>query len=114
MEAFAIALVTDPLRYIAYIFALFGAIGTLLFMAGFGGGIKFIFTYAEDAHHMAHARARIVWGVLICMVTLGLWEIVRVVIGQAPLGYLWLSLFLLTPLWIPALMKLAKGGGGGH
>jgi|GEM_PF-6602479 len=106
------ALVADPLRYIEYLFALSGAIGGVLFIAGFGSGARHIFTYGEDKHHMEHCRARIIWGTLICMVTLGLWEIVRVILGQAPLSYLIISLVLLTPAWIPWLRGLAKGGGG--
>lgn len=112
MDAFFAALVSDPLRYIEYIFAFFGAMGGVLFIAGMGSGARHMFTYGEDADHMHHVRARATWGIVLCMVTLGLWEIVRVVIGEAPISYLILSLFLLTPLWIPWLRRLAKGGGG--
>jgi hypothetical protein len=106
------ALVHDPLRYIEYLFAFLGAMGAVLFIAGIGSGARHIFTYAEDDHHMTHTRARALWGIIICMVMLGWWEVLRVIIGQAPLSYLWLALLLLTPLWIPWLKKLAKGGGG--
>ena len=34
------ALYADPLRYIEYLFALFGAIGGVLFIAGFGSGAR--------------------------------------------------------------------------
>ncbi len=112
MNAFLAGLVHDPLRYIEYIFALCGALGAVLFIAGFASGARHIFTYGESWDHMQHVRMRIVWGVLVCMVTLGLWEIVRVIIGQAPLSYLILSFVLLTPLWIPWLKKLTSSGGG--
>jgi hypothetical protein len=109
------ALYQDPLRYVEYIFAFLGSLGLLLFIAGFGSGFRHVFTYGEDDHHMAHARGRAMWGVLVCMVVLGLWEIVRVILGQVPLTYLWLSLILLTPLWIPWIKGLLSGkGGGGH
>jgi hypothetical protein len=114
MDAFLNAIYADPLRWVEYVFAFFGGLGMLMFIAGFGSGARHMFTYAEDADHMKHARARITWGVLLCMATLGFWEILRVIIGSAPLTYLWLSLLMLTPLWIPWLWKLAKGGGGGH
>ena len=105
------ALYQDPLLYISYLFAFFGAMGGVLFLSGFSSGFRHVFTYSEDWNHMQHTRTRTVWGILMCMVTLGFWEILRVIIGQAPLSYLWLSLLMLTPLWIPWLKKL---GGGGH
>ena len=114
MDSLVLAFIEDPLRYIAYLFAFFAAVGVLLFVAGFSGAIPHIFTYSESAHHMEHARSRAIWGLLICMVVLGLWETLRVIVGQAPLSYLWLSLILLTPLWIPWVKGLLKGGGGGH
>jgi hypothetical protein len=114
MEAFLDVLYTDPLRYIEYLFAFFGAMGMVLFFAGFGSGARHLFTFGESADHMHHVRARIIWGILLCMVTLGLWEILRVILGLAPLSYLILSLLLLTPLWIPWLRGAFKGGGGGH
>jgi hypothetical protein len=112
MDAFLSAFFQDPMRYIAYGFAFFSAVGIVLFLRGFGSGMPHLFTYSEDAEHMEHARARAVWGVLVCMVVWGLWEVVRVVVGQAPPSYLILSLLLLTPLWIPWLKKAASGGGG--
>jgi hypothetical protein len=114
MDGFFSALTHNPMHYISYAFAFFGGLGMLLFLSGWGSGMPHIFTFSESQHHMDHARARAVWGILLCMVTLGWWEIVRVITGEAPLTYLWLSLALLTPLWIPWLKKLAAGGGGGH
>lgn len=114
MDALLSAFLSDPMRYIGYLFAFFGAMGIILFIAGFGSGLPHLFTFAESAHHMEHSRGRIVWGLLVCMVVLGLWEIVRVIAGQVPLSYLILSLLLLTPLWIPWLRSKASGKGGGH
>ncbi len=112
MEALFTAVYTDPLRYIGYFLAFFAAMGGVLFIAGFGGGIPHHFTFAESDSHMEHARARITMGLLWCMVVFGLWEIVRVISGQVPPSYLWLSLILLTPVWIPWVKALLKGGGG--
>jgi len=109
MDTLVIELTTNPLRYIEYFLAVMGAIGALLFFAGIGGGLPFLFTYSEDQHHMDHARTRAVWGIYICMLTIGFWEFVRVIIGSAPPSYLWWALFFLTPLWIPWLYKLAFG-----
>jgi hypothetical protein len=112
MDGLVLALLADPMRYVAYIFAFFGGLGVVLFIMGFSGAIPHVFTYAESAHHMEHARSRAIWGLLIAMVTMGLWEIVRIVSGQAPISYLWLSLILLTPLWFPWVKGLIKKGGG--
>jgi len=109
MDTLVIELTTNPLRYIEYFLAAAGAVGALLFFAGIGGGLPFLFTYSEDQHHMDHARTRAVWGIYICMLTIGFWEFVRVIIGTAPVSYLWLVLLFLTPLWIPWIYKLAFG-----
>jgi len=107
-------LYTDPVRYVAYVFAFFGACGVLLFFIGFGGGIGHLFTFGHSQSHMDHARARIVWGLLICMVVLGLWEALRVIVGDAPLSYLILVILLLTPVWVPWVSRGFKSGDGGH
>ncbi|MSR70649.1 hypothetical protein EXS62_01255 [Candidatus Kaiserbacteria bacterium] len=115
MENLVIELTTNPLRYIEYFLATLGAVGALLFLAGIGGGLPHLFTYSHGADHMSHARTRAIWGIYLCMVTLGLWEVIRVIIGAAPASYLILSLVLFTPAWIPWLYKLATGkGGNGH
>jgi len=97
------------------LFALFGAWGVMLFVGGFAGGIAHIFTFSHSADHMNHARARIVRGLFLAMGTLGLWEIVRVIAGEVPLSYLWLSLVLIAPAWVPWVYRLFAGkSGNGH
>ncbi len=113
MDGFFVAIYNDPLHYIEYLFAFFGAVGAIIFLAGWGSGMPHLFTFSESDSHMEHSRARATWGVLICMSVLGFWEIVRVIIGQAPVSYLVLSLFLLTPVWIPWVKGLL-GGSSAH
>lgn len=116
MDALLMGVHENPLRYIEYLFAFFGAMGILMFLAGWGSGMPHFFTMSESDSHMEHTRTRATWGLLICMVVLGLWEIVRVIVGEAPLSYLILSLLLLTPLWVPWVKGFlgGKGGGGSH
>jgi hypothetical protein len=114
MESLYTAFFADPVYYIGAIFALFGAWGLILILMGIGSGMQHIFTYNESESHMAHVRTRALWGVLMLMATWGFWELFRVIIGQAPVTYLWAVLILLTPLWIPWLKGLFAGGGGGH
>jgi len=109
MENLVVNLVQNPVLYIGYFLSAVGAVGALLFFGGFFGGIGHLFSYDNDADHMDHARTRAVWGIYICMLTIGFWEFVRVIIGSAPPSYLWWALFFLTPLWIPWLYKLAFG-----
>lgn len=114
MENFALQLASDPLTYVGYIFALFGAVGVLIFCAGFFGSVKHLFTYSEGTDHMEHARTRALWGLYLCMVTLGFWELIRLVFGQVPLSSLVLIIILLSPAWIPWLKGLITGKSGGH
>ena len=107
MDTLVIELTTNPLRYIEYFLAVMGAIGALLFFAGIGGGLPFLFTYSEDQHHMDHARTRAMWGLYLCMAALGLWELVRVVLGEVSASStLVLVVILLSPAWIPWLKGL--------
>jgi hypothetical protein len=100
----------DPLYYIGIIFALWGAWGFGLFIAGFADGIGHVFTFGLSDSHVEHARLHVMHGLFITMTAFGAWEVVRVIAGVAPWQYLILSFFLLTPLWIPRL----AGSGGGH
>lgn len=114
MEGFVLSIVENPLRYIEYAFAFMGAVGVLLFFAGWGTGMPHLFTLSESESHMEHARHRAMWGVVLTMVVFGLWEAARVVLGHVPLAYLIWALILTTPLWIPWIRALAGGKSGGH
>lgn len=116
MESIIIALVSDPLYYIGMVLAAAGAGAFLLFMRGFASGVGNLFHMHGHEGHLEHARVRIVWGLYLCMLLLGVWQILRVIAGTAPLSQLWLALILLSPAWIPWLYKKAtgKGGGNGH
>lgn len=93
------AFFADPMYYIGILFALWGAMGFGLFVAGFADGIPHLFTYAESDEHMKHARERIIIGLYLSMTAFGAWEIVRFIAGQVPWTYLILAFFMLTPLW---------------
>jgi hypothetical protein len=114
MEDFALHIVQNPVLYIGYLFAALGAVGVLLFFSGFFGGIKHLFTYSESADHMEHARTRAMWGLYICMVALGLWETLRLILGEVPASTWILIVILLSPLWAPYLKSLLTGKSGGH
>ena len=86
-----------------------------LFFAGVGGGLPFLFTYDEDQHHMDHARTRAMWGLYLCMLALGLWELIRIVLGEVPVSStLILAAILLSPVWIPWIKGLLFGKPNGH
>ena len=115
MENFVLHLTQNPLLYLGYLLSAVGALGILLFFAGFSGGIKHLFTYSESTDHMEHARTHSLWGLYLCMVALGIWECVRVIIGEAPASStLVLAAILLSPIWIPALKHFLSGKSNGH
>lgn len=115
MENFILQLVQNPLLYIGYFLSAVGAAGALLFFAGFFGGIKHIFTYDESADHMDHARTRSLWGLYLCMVTLGIWQCIRVLLGEVPASStLLLVVILFSPAWAPWLKGLSTGKSSGH
>jgi hypothetical protein len=115
MEALYAAFFADPMYYVGVIFAAWGAWGVTLFIMGFAGGARHLFTYSESDSHMKHARERIVWGLLLSMTAFGGWELLRVAVGLAPLTYLWIVVVMLTPLWIPWVRGLLGGKkSGGH
>jgi hypothetical protein len=109
MDALYAAFFADPMYYVGLLFALWGVWGVGLFVSGFSGGVRHLFTYGESDSHMEHVRTRIVWGLYLCMTALGAWEVVRVLVGEVSWGYLWLSLVLLVPIWIPWVKGLAGG-----
>src|SRR3989338_2031628 len=107
MENFVIALTQNPVLYIGYFLSAVGAVGGLLFFWGFFGGIGHLFSYSENANHMEHARTRALWGLYLCMAALGIWELIRVFLGEAPASStLILVVILLSPAWIPLIKKL--------
>ena len=107
MENLVVNLVQNPVLYIGYFLSAVGGAGVLLFFGGFFGGIGHLFSYSEDADHMEHARTRVLWGLYLCMAALGLWELVRVVLGEVSASStLVLVVILLSPAWIPWLKGL--------
>jgi hypothetical protein len=111
MDSFFIAVYSNPLHYIGLLLSLVAVVGILLFLRGFGSGIGNIFHMHGHDEHLHHARVRIVWGVYLCMVVLGIWEAIRLVLGEAPLSSWLLVVVLLAPAWIPGLKSLLSGGG---
>ncbi len=99
-------LAEDPLLYMGYALSAVGAAGILLFVAGFSGTIKHLFTYSEGADHVEHARTRTLWGLYLCMVSFGVWQCLRVFVGQAPVSTLLLAVILFSPVWAPWLKGL--------
>ena len=107
MESFVTAIVQNPVLYVGYFLSAVGAVGVLLFFVGFFGGIGHLFSYSEDANHMEHARTRSLWGLYLCMAALGVWEFIRVILGEVPASStLILVVILLSPAWIPLIKKL--------
>ncbi len=107
MENFVISLVQNPILYIGYFLSAVGAVGALLFLAGFFGGVGHLFSYDNDADHMEHARTRSIWGIYLCMAALGAWECIRLVLGKADAtSTLVLVAVLFSPIWIPWLKGL--------
>ncbi len=107
MENVVVNLVQNPVLYIGYFLSAVGAIGALLFFGGFFGGIGHLFSYSESADHMEHARTRAIWGIYLCMFALGIWECIRIVLGEVPVSStLILMAILLCPVWIPWIKSL--------
>lgn len=115
MENLVISLTQNPVLYIGYFLSVVGALGVVLFFGGIFGGIGHLFTYDESATHMDHARTRALWGLYLCMAALGIWELIRIVLGEAPVSStLTLVAILLSPAWIPWLKGLIFGKPNGH
>lgn len=66
-----------PFFYVSAAFAVVGAIGFLVYLRGFIGGIGDVFTMAGHVGHVAEAQTRVVWGVFILTSLFIVWEIVR-------------------------------------
>ena len=84
-------------------------------MWGFGSGVGNLFHMHGHDGHLGHARIRVVQGLYLCMAALGVWEFIRVLLGEAPASStLTLVVILLSPIWIPALKHLLFGKPNGH
>lgn len=121
MEAFLNSLASDPLYYIGLILSVLGAVGVVLFLAGFGSESRYVWNNSGHIEHRAHARTRIFWGAFLAGACLAVWEILRFFTGAVPPSVLIFCVLLLCPVWIPWLSKLIesagkgkKSGGGGH
>ncbi len=113
MENFVLQLVQHPVISAGYVLSIVGAAGALLFFAGFFGSIKHLFTYSESADHMDHARTRALWGLYLSMAALGIWELIRMLMGEVdPSSTLILAVILLSPIWIPLLKGLFTKSDG--
>jgi len=56
---------------------------------------------------MEHVRTRSLWGLYLCMAALGIWECIRIILGEAPVSpTLVLAVILLSPVWVSWLKGL--------
>ncbi|MBC7836555.1 hypothetical protein H7X87_02145 [Acetobacteraceae bacterium] len=81
MENIIYTFLAHPLFYIGSIFAFLAAIGFLVYLRGFIGGIGNVFTMTGNIEHVAEANARAVWGLCIITYVFVIWELVRFVAG---------------------------------
>jgi len=114
MENFVLHLAANPLLYIGYLLCLFAAAGVLYFVSGVVGGVKHMLAYDQAADHLKHHRVHALQGLYLCMVILGIWETIRIFLGETPGSTFILVIILLSPVWAPWLKALLSGRGGGH
>ena len=74
-------IISHPYGDIVVFLSAAGALSFLLFLAGFLAGLPQLFTISMHAEHLAHARTRAVWGVILMIFFFVLWEAVRFVAG---------------------------------
>lgn len=115
MEDFVFYIISNPVASLGYVLAFIGGLGVLFCVSGIFTSLRFQLTYSVSAHHLEHARTRSLWGLYLAMVSLGIWETVRLLLGEVPGSTIILILILLAPAWIPALKALFTGkSSGGH
>ncbi len=81
MEYFIQSFLYHPLFYIGSLVAFIAALGFLVFLRGFIGGIGNVFTLAGNVEHVGRANVRAVWGLSILTTTFVVWEILRLIAG---------------------------------
>lgn len=105
---------SDPLFYIGAVFATIAVFGFLVYLRGFLSGVGHVLLNDGHNEHQEHARVRAVWGFLILLETVLLWETIRAVAGWFgygdgnPYNAIWLIITLLAL----AYFTRSKGGGG--
>lgn len=114
MEDFVFLIISNPVTALGYVLALVGGLGVLISIGGIMTSLKHQLTYSVSAHHLEHSRTRSLWGLYLAMVCLGIWETVRLLLGETPGSTVILILILLSPAWIPWLKALLTGKSGGH
>lgn len=77
MQAFAAALVSDPMWFIGLLLATLGALGFLTFLRGFLSGVPHFFTLSTDDEHLQHHRVRTTWGFWIMVFVFIVWSLLR-------------------------------------
>ena len=73
------AFYANPMAYVGFVFALFGAFGALVFGAGFLAGLPGSFSLMSHKEHYEHHQVRAVWGAGLMTATFIAWELVRIV-----------------------------------
>lgn len=71
----------NPFFYIGALFAFFAALGFLIYLRGFIGGIGHVFTKTGHDDHVKHANLRATWGLLILSYVFIVWQIIRLIAG---------------------------------
>ena len=109
MDYYLNSFVDHPMLFFGAFFSFFAAIAFVTFLAGFLGGERQLVTMSENEVHMQHARTRMVWGVGWLALLFGFWELLQVIVGNAPRSRLWLDVVVFAFVFYPDIAKIVGG-----
>ena len=72
-----IGLLADPVFYIGAFLSVAAAVAFLIFIAGFLPGAPHLINLSGNADHLAHYRARAMWGFMLLLFLFIVWEVIR-------------------------------------
>ena len=81
MTALLTAIATHPVQDIEVLLSLLAALAFITFLRGFLTGMQQIIQINMDAEHLAHARTRAMWGMMLLWIFFGVWEVFRFILG---------------------------------
>ncbi|HVV39216.1 MAG TPA: hypothetical protein VHD31_02720 [Candidatus Paceibacterota bacterium] len=109
---------THPVQDVEVLLSFLGGFSVIIFLRGFLSGLPQLILINMDAEHLAHARTRAMWGMMLLWALFGIWELFRytlaLLFGETlphSQGVLAVIIFVFIVFFALPYYLMPKGGG---